>query len=187
MTTFMLFGSEEERTVAKRMIHDLFDRAEAEKKEKREKDREWQKKKKERERQIYHLRHRADYDCLEVALGASKDECKKAYRKLAVRWHPDKHREGPQRDAASKRFLDIQQAYNSLMSTDEEATVEALTAAAQKQAKKEAAADGGVDVDAVQKSVMAAREAAMKFANEAKKKADAAAMAAAREAYNRLG
>jgi hypothetical protein len=30
-------------------------------------------------------------------------------------------------NAASKRFLDIQQAYNSLMTTDEEQTVEALT------------------------------------------------------------
>lgn len=63
--------------------------------------------------------------------------------------------EGPQRDAASKRFLEIQQAYNSLMTTDEEQTVEALTAAAQKQAKQEAAAERGVDLDAAHKSVMA--------------------------------
>lgn len=187
MTTFMLFGSEEERATAKRMIHELFDRAEAEKREKREKDREWQKKKKERERQMYHLRHKADYDCLEVHLGASKEECKKAYRKLAVRWHPDKHPEGPQREAASKRFLEIQQAYNSLMTTDEEQTVEALTAAAQKQAKREAAAGSGVDLDAVRQSVTAAREAALKAAAEAKKQSDAAALAAARDAYKRMG
>ena len=54
------------------MIHELFDRVEAEKKEKREKDREWQKKKRERERQMYHLRHKADYDCLEVNLGGGE-------------------------------------------------------------------------------------------------------------------
>ena len=186
MTIFMLFGSEDERAQAKRMIHELFDKAEAEKREKREKDREWQKKKRERERQMYHLRHRADYECLEVPLGAPKDECKKAYRKLAVRWHPDKHPEGPQREAAAKKFLEIQQAYNSLMTTDEEQTVEALAAAAQKQAKKEAAAENGVDLEAVKQSVAAAKEAALKAAEEAKRQADAAAMAAAREAYNRM-
>jgi len=41
-------------------------------------NREWQKKKKERERQMYHLRHKGDYDTLQVQMGASKDECKKA-------------------------------------------------------------------------------------------------------------
>lgn len=187
MTTFMLFGSEEERAMAKRMIHELFDRAEAEKREKREKDREWQKKKRERERQMYHLRHKADYDCLEVRLGAPKDECKRAYRKLAVRWHPDKHPEGPEREAAAKRFLEIQQAYNNLMTTDEEQTIEALAAAAEKKAKHEAAAERGVDLDAVKKSVTAAREAALKASAEAKKQSDAAAMAAARDAYKRMG
>ena len=62
-----------------------------------------------------------------LPLGAKKDAIKAAYRKLAVKWHPDKHKEGPEREAANTKFLEIQQAYNSLMMSDEEATVEALT------------------------------------------------------------
>lgn len=35
--------------------------------------------------------HTQDYEILEVAMGASKADVKKAYRKLAMQWHPDKH------------------------------------------------------------------------------------------------
>ena len=101
MTTFMLFGSKDEREHAKKMIRDLFDRAEEEKRQKRRDDKELAKKRKERERQMYHLRHKKDYDVLEVPLGASKEECKRAYRKLAVRWHPDKHADGDAKEVRS--------------------------------------------------------------------------------------
>lgn len=106
--------------MAKRLIEELFQRAVEEKRERRGEDRERKKEQRARERRMYHLRHAADYERLEVPLGASKDDVKSAYRKLAVRWHPDKHPEGPARVAAAERFAVIQASYNNLMTTDEE-------------------------------------------------------------------
>ena len=44
---------------------------------------------------------------------------------LAKVWHPDKH-QGGDLDAVVAKFQEIQRAYESLMSTDEDARVEAL-------------------------------------------------------------
>lgn len=120
VTKIMINGSEEARETAKRLIAELFQRAVEEKRERRSEDRERQKQKRARAKRLYHLRHAADYERLEVPLGASKDDVKTAYRRLAVRWHPDKHPEGPARIAAAARFADIQASYNNLMTTDEE-------------------------------------------------------------------
>lgn len=43
------------------------------------------------ERQLYHMRHARDYEALGLPLGASKADAKAAFRKLALKWHPDKN------------------------------------------------------------------------------------------------
>jgi DnaJ-class molecular chaperone len=53
------------------------------------------------------------YEILGVGRTSSKDEIKKAYRKLALKWHPDRH-EGGERDKAEERFKKISEAYEVL-------------------------------------------------------------------------
>jgi hypothetical protein len=79
-----------------------------------------------RERSIYHLRHACDYEALGLPLGASKADCRAAYRRLALRWHPDKNPGA--REEAAARFQEVSRAYEALMSTDEDARVEQLAA-----------------------------------------------------------
>jgi DnaJ-class molecular chaperone len=52
------------------------------------------------------------YDILGVSKGANADEIKKAYRKQAIEWHPDKHADN--KEAAEKRFKEINEAYQIL-------------------------------------------------------------------------
>ena len=51
------------------------------------------------------------YDTLGVKKGASADEVKKAYRKLAAKYHPDKN---PGDEAAEEKFKEVQNAYDTL-------------------------------------------------------------------------
>ncbi len=52
------------------------------------------------------------YDILGVSKSASADEIKKAYRKQALEWHPDRHKDD--KGAAEKRFKEINEAYQIL-------------------------------------------------------------------------
>lgn len=53
---------------------------------------------------------RCHYEVLEVARDASIDDIKKAYKKLALRWHPDKNIGNEEQ--ATERFKEISQAFN---------------------------------------------------------------------------
>lgn len=52
------------------------------------------------------------YDILGVSKNASADEIKKAYRKQALEWHPDRHKD--EKEAAERRFKEINEAYQIL-------------------------------------------------------------------------
>lgn len=125
MTTLQLFGDAKAVEAAVAAIDEAVANKEQKAKQ-REKEYEKKKEEKRRIRQIYHMRHARDYEALELPLGASKVEVKKAYRKLAVKWHPDKHQAGDA-EAAKLKFQEIQQAYDRLMSTNEDDKIEALT------------------------------------------------------------
>ncbi|EER01512.1 hypothetical protein Pmar_PMAR027018 [Perkinsus marinus ATCC 50983] len=52
------------------------------------------------------------YSVLGVSRNASQDDIKKAYRKQAMKWHPDRNPD--KRDAAEERFKNIGEAYQTL-------------------------------------------------------------------------
>ena len=53
------------------------------------------------------------YEVLGVKRQASEEEIKKAYRKLALEWHPDRHQDG-NREKAEEQFKRISEAYEVL-------------------------------------------------------------------------
>ena len=52
------------------------------------------------------------YEMLEVSKASSEAEIKKAYRRLALKWHPDKNPDNQKE--AEKRFKEISEAYEVL-------------------------------------------------------------------------
>src|SRR5438477_302866 len=58
------------------------------------------------------------YEVLGVARGAPEDEIKRAYRKLAVKFHPDKNPDDPH---AEEKFKELGEAYDVLIDPDKRA------------------------------------------------------------------
>ncbi|KAF0699091.1 Aste57867_10327 [Aphanomyces stellatus] len=56
------------------------------------------------------------YKTLGVPRGASEDQIKRAYKKLAIKYHPDKNVNGNQ-EAAKDKFVRVQEAYETLTKT----------------------------------------------------------------------
>lgn len=55
------------------------------------------------------------YKTLELSEGASKEEIRKAYKRLVKKYHPDKYANNPLSDLAEEKLEEINKAYNYLM------------------------------------------------------------------------
>jgi DnaJ like chaperone protein len=58
----------------------------------------------------------SDYKILDVSSSATEEEVKKAYRKLALRFHPDRLQglSDSEKKAAEEKFLRVQSAYEGI-------------------------------------------------------------------------
>ncbi len=55
------------------------------------------------------------YDTLEIKFGASETEIKKAFRRLAIKYHPDKNTGD---DFFTKKFIEVKEAYDTLINSE---------------------------------------------------------------------
>lgn len=55
------------------------------------------------------------YEVLNISPDATDDEVKKAYRKLAKKYHPDKYQNSPLAEEASEKMKEINAAYDAIL------------------------------------------------------------------------
>merc|ERR1712098_1015763 len=65
------------------------------------------------------------YKILGVKRSATKKEINKAYKKLAIQWHPDKFQDEDEKKSAEKKFMDIAAAKEVLTNADMRAKYDA--------------------------------------------------------------
>ena len=65
------------------------------------------------------------YKILGVKRSATKNEIRKAYKKLALKWHPDKFQDEEDKKVAEKKFVDIRAAMEVLTDADSRAKYDA--------------------------------------------------------------
>ncbi|MCP4676399.1 MAG: J domain-containing protein [Deltaproteobacteria bacterium] len=65
------------------------------------------------------------YAVLGVSRGASPKEVTAAYRKLAARYHPDRHQDNELQDLAEEKLTELNQAYDTLSDTARRAAYDA--------------------------------------------------------------
>ena len=58
------------------------------------------------------------YEILGVGSNATEGEIRKAYRRLASKYHPDKHQGNPLQELAEEKFKEINEAYHALLGDD---------------------------------------------------------------------
>ncbi len=80
------------------------------------------------------------YEVLGVDRNATEDDIKKAYRKMARKYHPDLHKDDP---TAADKFKEVNEAYQTLSDADKRAQYDQIGHDAYEQAQKGGAGAGG--------------------------------------------
>lgn len=84
------------------------------------------------------------YEVLGVAKGASADEIKKSYRKIAMQYHPDRN---PGDKAAEEKFKEAAEAYDVLSNADKKAQYDRFGHAGMSGAGGRGGGPGGMNMD----------------------------------------
>lgn len=89
------------------------------------------------------------YDILQVPKGASDDQIKRSYRKLALKYHPDKNQGN---EDADKKFAEINNAYEVLSDSEKRSIYDRYGEEGLKQHAAGGGGGGGMDIQDIFKS-----------------------------------
>ena len=84
------------------------------------------------------------YDILGVSKTSSQDEIKKAYRKVAMKYHPDKN---PDNKEAEEKFKEAAEAYSILSNEEKKSRYDQFGHAGVNQGFSGGFSDGGINVE----------------------------------------